>query len=87
MTEDGGHEATTGQWRGVLFGEVEKGGEDVDEVGSCGDALVARGVWVANDHGNAHGVFVETLLLPYPVVPAHFAVVADVDDYGVVAQG
>ena len=49
--------------------------------------LVARGVWVANDHGNAHGVFVETLLLPYPVVPAHFAVVADVDDDGVVAQG
>ena len=71
----------------VLFGEVEKGGEDVDEVGSCGDALVARSVWVANDHGNAHGVFVETLFLPYPVVSTHFAVVADVDDDGVVAQG
>ena len=87
MTEDSGEEAAAGQWRGVLFGEVEKGGEDVDEVGSCGDALVARGVWVANDHGDAHGVFVETLFLPYTVVSAHFAVVADVDDDGVVAQG
>ena len=86
MTVDGGEEAAAGQWRGVLFGEVEKGGEDVDEVGSCGDALVALGVWVANDHGDAHGVFVEALFLPYTVVSAHFAVVADVDDDGVVAQ-
>ena len=38
MAEDGGQEAAAGQWRGILFGEVEKGGEDVDEVGSCGDA-------------------------------------------------
>ena len=29
-----GREAAAGQWRGVLFGEVEKGGEDVDEVGA-----------------------------------------------------
>ena len=42
---------------------------------------------MANDHGNAHGVLVETLFLPYTVVSAHFAVVADVDDDGVVAQG
>ena len=87
MTADGGEEAAAGQWRGVLFGEVEKGGEDVDEVGSCGDALVALGVWMANDHGDAHGVFVEALFLPYTVVSTHFAVVADVDDDGVVAQG
>ena len=87
VTADGGEEAAAGQWRGVLFGEVEKGGKDVDEVGSCGDALVAFGVWMSNDHGNANGAFVEALLLPYTVVPAHFAVVADVDDDGVVAQG
>ncbi len=87
MTVDGGEEAAAGQWRGVLFGEVQKGGENVDEVGSCGDALVARGVWMANDHGDAYGVFVEALFLPYTVVSAHFAVVADVDDDGVVAQG
>ena len=87
MTVDGGQEAAAGQWRGVLFGEVEKGGKDVNEVGSCGDALVACSVWVANDHGDAHGVFVETLFLPYTVVSTHFAVVADVDDDGVVAQG
>lgn len=87
MTEDGGLEAAARKWRGVLFCEVEKGGEDVDEVGSCGDALVARGIRMANDHGDAHGAFVEALFLPYAVVPAHFAVVADVDDNGVVAQG
>ncbi len=87
MSEDGGHEAAAGQWRGVLFGEVEKSGEDVDEVGACSDALVARGVWVSNDHGDAYGVFVKALFLPYTVVSAHFAVVADVDDDGVVAQG
>ena len=87
LTVDGGQEAAAGQWRGILFGEVEKGGEDVDKVGSCGDALVACGVWMANDHGDAYGVFVKALFLPYTVVSTHFAVVADVDDDGVVAQG
>ena len=42
---------------------------------------------MADDHGNANGVFVEALFLPDAVVACHFAVVADVDDDGVVAQG
>ncbi len=82
-----GRRLLPGNGAGFCSARSIKGGEDVGEVGTCGDALVARGIRMANDHGDAHGVFVEALLLPYTVVPTHFAVVADVDDNGIVAQG
>ena len=67
-------------------GEVQQGGHDVDEADILVDADALCQIRSPYYERHAYRGLVETLLLPDPMLPGHLAMIAEVDDYGVLAQ-